>query len=326
VSVPTPLRIATFNLENFDDVPKPSLATRVELMQPELVRLRADVLCLQEVYSQDDGAGGRNLRALDALLAGTPYAAYNRVVTAEANGMPSQERNQVILSRFAVLAQQQIHNHAMAPSYRRLTAAPPDAAAVTIDWERPILMATVDLGDGRSLHVINLHLKSKLPTEIPGQKINQFTWRNAAAAAEGSFLSSMKRVGQALETRLLVESLFDADAHALIAVCGDFNSDITDVPVTAIRGDIADTGNPALADRVLLACERSVPEPSRFSLIHQGRGEMIDHILVSRGLLAGYETTQVQNELVHDESIAFATDELYPESDHAPVVASFVLP
>jgi hypothetical protein len=49
-------------------------------------------------------------------------------------------------------------------------------------------------------------------------------------------------------------------------------------------------------------------------------------ILVSRALLAGYETAQVDNELPHDESIAFATDVLYPESDHAPVVASFVLP
>jgi predicted extracellular nuclease len=174
--------------------------------------------------------------------------------------------------------------------------------------------------------VINLHLKSKLPTEIPGQKLDQFTWLTAAGVAEGSFLSSMKRVGQALETRLLIDRLFDADGRALIAVCGDFNSDIDDVPVTAIRGDVSETANPTLATRVLVACERSIPEPARYSLIHNGRGEMIDHILVSRALLAGYETAQVDNEILHDESIAFATDVLYPESDHAPVVASFVLP
>src|SRR5919198_1327511 len=95
--MPTLIRIATFNLENFDDTPAPpTLATRVELMQPELVRLRADVLCLQEVNSQDDGAGGRNLRALDTLLTGTPYAGFARVATADAAGMPSVERNQVI--------------------------------------------------------------------------------------------------------------------------------------------------------------------------------------------------------------------------------------
>jgi endonuclease/exonuclease/phosphatase family metal-dependent hydrolase len=325
--VATGLRIATFNLENWDDLAvPPTLATRVELMQPALVRLRADVLSLQEVNSQPDPAGGRDLRALDALLAGTPYETYERVVTADAAGQPFQLRNQVILSRFPVVAQSQIHDSSLAPSYRRVTALPPDTAASRIDWERPIQTATLDLGGGRVLHVLNLHLKSKLPTDIPGQKLNQFTWRTAAAAAEGSFLSSMKRVGQALELRLLIEQLFDADEHALIAVCGDFNSDINDVPVTAIRGDVAETANPALATRVLVACERSIPEPARFSLIHNGRGEMIDHILVSRALLAGYQTTQVDNELLHDESIAFATDVLYPESDHAAVVASFLLP
>jgi len=42
----TPLRIATFNLENLDDEPgdKPTLAERVRVMRPQLVRLRADVL------------------------------------------------------------------------------------------------------------------------------------------------------------------------------------------------------------------------------------------------------------------------------------------
>jgi hypothetical protein len=40
---------------------------------------------------------------------------------------------------------------------------------------------------------------------------------------------------------------FDADANALIAVCRGFNADITDVPMTAIRGDVADTGNADLS-------------------------------------------------------------------------------
>jgi predicted extracellular nuclease len=231
-----------------------------------------------------------------------------------------------ILSRFPILGREQIRDDTLAPSYRRVTAIPPDTEASRVLWERPILTATLDLGDGRLFQVLNLHLKSKLPTDIPGQKLSQFAWRSAVGVAEGSFLSAMKRVGQALETRMLIDRLFDADEHALIAVCGDFNSDITDVPMTAIRGDVADTGNATLATRVLVACERSIPEPARFSLIHQGRGEMIDHILVSRGLLAGYEAARVDYELIHDESIAFATDVLYPESDHAPVVASFLVP
>jgi len=50
--MPTPLRIATFNIENLDDLPgqKPSLAERVAAIQPQLLRLRADVICLQEIH------------------------------------------------------------------------------------------------------------------------------------------------------------------------------------------------------------------------------------------------------------------------------------
>jgi exonuclease III len=53
---------------------------------------------------------------------------------------------------------------------------------------------------------------------------------------------------------------------------------------------------------------------------------MIDHILVSRPLLAHYCGAEIHNEILHDESIAFATDVKFPESDHAPLVATFRLP
>jgi hypothetical protein len=44
------MRIATFNLENLDDETgqDPSMATRVALMRPQLERIAADILCLQE--------------------------------------------------------------------------------------------------------------------------------------------------------------------------------------------------------------------------------------------------------------------------------------
>ena len=53
---------------------------------------------------------------------------------------------------------------------------------------------------------------------------------------------------------------------------------------------------------------------------------MIDHLLVSRQLLAQYDHTEIHNEILHDESIAFAIDKKYPESDHAPVIAEFKIP
>ena len=219
-----------------------------------------------------------------------------------------------------------------APAYRQVTGNQPAPAPVR--WERPILHATLDLGAGSRLEVITVHLKSKLPTPIPAQQLDRTApsgaryqaWRTAYGWAEGFFLSSMKRVGQAIETRALVDQLFDANPAALIVVAGDFNADLADVPVQAIRGDVEDTGNPDLGLRALVPCETTVPEPARFSLYHHGRPQMLDHLLVSRPMLTGYRGTEVHNELLHDESVAFASDLAFPESDHAPVVAEFHLP
>jgi exonuclease III len=52
----TNLRIATFNLENLDDKPgqKPTLDERIAVMRPQIVRLNADILCVQEVNGQEE--------------------------------------------------------------------------------------------------------------------------------------------------------------------------------------------------------------------------------------------------------------------------------
>ena len=101
---------------------------------------------------------------------------------------------------------------------------------------------------------------------------------------------------------------------------------LDEVPVEAIRGHVENTGNDKLAKRVMVPCERTIPEPSRFSLLHHGTGEMLDHLLISRSLLAHYRGSEIHNELLHDESVAFGTDVKFPESDHAPVIAAFELP
>ncbi|MFB3766507.1 MAG: hypothetical protein ACE14P_14840 [Methanotrichaceae archaeon] len=70
---------------------------------------------------------------------------------------------------------------------------------------------------------------------------------------------------------MLIDDIFDKDKMAAIAVCGDFNSDDNDVPVSTIRGRIEETENLDLRGRVMLPCEFSIPEQSRFSLIIPGR-------------------------------------------------------
>jgi endonuclease/exonuclease/phosphatase family metal-dependent hydrolase len=324
------LRLVTFNLENLDDGPgvKPTLGERIRIMRPQLQRLRADILCLQEVHSQGP-AGARNFAALDELLMSTDYETFHRHTTLTSSGEPYDARNLVIASRFPFDGPAQIirDSSGARPSYQMATADPPDTKAEPVQWERPMLYARVTIAPGTTLHLINVHLKSKIATDIPGQKINDYTWKSVSAWAEGSFISSMKRVGQALQARLLIDRIFDTHGEgALIAISGDFNANADEVPLRTICGPVEETGNRAHAPRVMIPCERNIPESSRYSLLHLGRGEMLDHIVASRGLLRFFAHAEIHNEALPDESGAFRVDVNFPESDHAPVIAEFEVP
>lgn len=324
-----PLRIATFNLENLDDGPdvKPALADRIRIMRPQLERVRADILCLQEVNSQGP-SGARTLAALDQLLIGTEYANFNhRKTTLTTGGQLYDVRSLVTSSRFPITDTKIIRDSSgPRPSYKMATAVPPDTTVEPVEWERPILYTQINIGSGLTLHLVNIHLKSKLASTIPGQKIDSFTWKTVSAWAEGSFISSMKRVGQALQVRLLIDEIFDNQGlDSLIAICGDFNSESDEVPVKTICGHVEETGNPAHAPRVMIPCENNIPDSARYSLLHLGLGYMLDHVIVSRPLLRFFRHAEIHNEALPDESGAFRQDIKFPESDHAPVVAEFEL-
>ena len=77
-------RLATFNLENLDDGPNadPSFDARLGVLRPQLQRLRADILCLQEVNAHKPAPKARRvMAALDRLVEGTPYAEFARAST-----------------------------------------------------------------------------------------------------------------------------------------------------------------------------------------------------------------------------------------------------
>ena len=106
-------------------------------------------------------------------------------------------------------------------------------------------------------------------------------------------------------------------------MAGDFKAAPDAVPVLDFHGDVEDTGNGDLAGRVLVPIEHPILEPSRYTLFHQGRGQILDYLLVTRNLLTHYRGWEIHNELLHDESAAFAVDRKFRESDHAPGVATF---
>lgn len=325
----TTLRIATFNLENLGDRSRDqaSLDTRIQVLRPQLQRLDADILCLQEVNAHSGNGHRRSLLPLDRLLRDTPYADYSRAVTTnDAGDKPRDVHNLVILSRRPIRVTRQYLNQLVPPpNYRPVTAVPACGTLEPVRWERPILFATVELADGRLLQIINLHLRAPLPAFIEGQKLEPFVWKSVAGWAEGTFISEIKRTGQAFEARLVVDSVFDADPQALIAVLGDLNADGRDAPLKILRGEVEETGNPLLANRMLAPVELNLPADRRFSVLHYGQRLMLDHILVSRGLLTGFRRAEIHNELLTDELVAFFAGRRDADSYHAPVVAEFDL-
>lgn len=324
------LRIATFNMESLDDrAAEGDFADRVAVLRPQLQRLRADIICLQEVNAHGPTQKApRTLAALERVLAGTEMEHFHRVASTNRGGVRLADRhNLVILSRFPVLDHRQLwHDLVEAPRYRPATAQPRPAQEETVEWDRPLLHARLALPGGRVLHVVNLHLRAPRAAWLPGQKGDHGRWHSVAGWAEGFFLAAMKQAGQALEARLLVESILDGEPEALIAVCGDFNADDREAPVRTIRGDEEDTGNGHLAPRVLVPVERTLAESQRHSVIHHGRKVMLDHILVSRPLLGWYVGTEIHNEALGDELVSPATIWASPDSYHAPMVAEFTPP
>jgi endonuclease/exonuclease/phosphatase family metal-dependent hydrolase len=315
------LRVATFNVENLDEPPPGgrSLDERIAVLRPQLLALRADVLCLQEVSARLRHGGQRALRALDQLVEGTPYAAFERAASHAPTGRLADIHNLVVLSRLPIVAHRQLlHDLVEAPVLRLATAPTPRDEAVR--WDRPILEVHLGLPDGRPLIVFDVHLRAPRAAAIAGQKLTAQRWRTVEGWAEGYLLSAIKRAGQALELRRRIDQLFDADAAARILVAGDLNADVTGSAYAILRASVEDTGNPALAGRSLIALEERISDAERYTVIHDGRRSMLDHLLASASLASGYAGGAILNGGLLDE-VEVERQGIEPAGSlHAPLV------
>ena len=325
------MRIATFNVDSLDQAPHAavSLEERLPILRPQLERLRADILCLQEVNAQHGpGHGPRELLALDRLLEGTRYQAYHRASSVPRSGAGYADvHNLVTLSRWPIGHVRSVRNINVPPlQYRPLTAQPVANAAEEVWFERPILLADIALSDRQTLTVINVHFRAPTAAPIAGQKESAQVWKSVAGWAEGYAIAAWKRAAQALETRLVVDGVLDSDENRIVIVAGDFNAEDHETPLKIVSGAEEDTGNGLLARRSLAVLDRTVASDRRFSVIHHGRPMMLDHILASRSALAFLRSFEVHNEMLADELITYGRIRHEPGSPHAPAVAEFELP
>ncbi len=322
-------RIATYNLENLDDeVPPEAFAARIAALRPILAALDADVLCLQEVDAQPRNRSPRRLRALQSLIETTSYAGFDLACSESEPGHgPMDKHNLVVLSRFPVLQQRSLRHALVPPPAHGLPIEAGTAMGKTpsgaVAWDRPIQHVTVRLPDGRKLEIVNLHLRAPMAAHIAGGTLAPQIWRSTQAWAEGFYVSSLKRIGQALEARLLVEQLFDDEPRALVAIAGDFNADSLEMPIRLLRADVVDTGNELLAGRRLELAEARLPAAKRYSVRYGERTAMVDHLLLSPALLDGLQSVDVLNDDLQDEETAARLDQPAAASFHAPLVAAF---
>jgi endonuclease/exonuclease/phosphatase family metal-dependent hydrolase len=325
------MRIATFNVDSLDHAPHAPvpLEERLPILRPQLERLRADILCLQEVNAQHRGGHGpRELIALDRLLEGTRYETYERAASVPRSGAGYADvHNLVTLSRWPMVKVRSVRNAIVPPlGYRPLTAQPASEKPEEVWFERPILLADIAVSEGRIITVINVHFRAPTAAPIAGQKESAHVWKSVAGWAEGYTLSAWKRAAQALETRLIIDKVLDGDENRIIVVAGDFNAEDHETPLKIVSGAEEDTGNGLLAQRSLAVLDRTLSSDRRFSVIHHGRPMMLDHILASRPALAFLRSFEVQNEMLADELISYGRIRHEPGSPHAPVVAEFELP
>jgi endonuclease/exonuclease/phosphatase family metal-dependent hydrolase len=321
------MRLATFNIESLDlpheaEVP---FDARAAALRPILERLAADILCLQEVNGQHvPGAPERRLVALDMLLQGTRYAGYQRAATSGPAGHGvASVHNLVTLSRYPIRRVREVrHEHVLPLLHRPVAHGSEGGGPQPIGFDRPVLLTEIALPGGRVLDVVNLHLRAPLASAIPGEKLSSSQWRTTSGWAEGYYLSSLKRTAQALELRLLVDGILEQDPGRLIAVAGDFNAEDHETPVRLAVAAEEHTGNPALAARALVVLDRAIPDGRRWSVLHRGRPEMLDHVLASRSLAGRLRLIEAHNEGLADEALAAAA---VAGSSHAPLVADFAL-
>lgn len=327
------VRIATFNLENLDDEPRADvpLLARKAALRPELERLDADILCLQEVNGQHvKGESERVLSALRAVLEGTRYEGFRMTSThrhpVAGQSLPRPGSNGVLdvhnlvtLSRFPILSSREVLHDCMPPAIHQVLAVP-GSELKTITFERPVLLTDIDIGSRAPLSVINVHFRAPIAAAIAGQKEAPFVWSTVAGWAEGFYLAGLKRSGQALETRLLVERMFERSPLARIVVAGDFNAEASETPLKILAASVEDTGNARLGGNELIVLDNGIAEDQRYSLRHGGRRLMLDHILASATLAGGLRSIAVHNEHLKDEVRDRGCE---AGSFHAPLVAEF---
>ncbi len=303
--------VATFNLKDFVAPPpndRERFTDKVRWAAEAIVPLRADVIALQEIGDREwldllldhDLIGGR-----------FPHVAMG---TADARGIRS-----VILSALP-MTDVRVHTAEVLPIPTLGKLEPPEFAS-PIPLRRGLVEIEVTVEGLGSVRVITGHFKSRRPVLFEGTRKER---KQAAGRLGDAHLRSVFwRAAEAAFMRVRIDNILD-DEQAKVAVLGDFNDTPASVPMRLLRG---------VDPKALVDLTERVPSERRFTSMHDGRREQIDHLLASSALAAHCTAAAIENRHIrqhphvpNDAEIARGASRprLEIDSDHAPIWAEFV--
>jgi len=172
--------------------------------------------------------------------------------------------------------------------------------------------------------VISCHLKSKL-LSFPGGRFNP---KDEGERAQFAVYALNRRAAEAAAVRAYATRLLAGDGqHRAVVVAGDLNDEPEAATTQLLHGppgseigtgafDHPDSGD----GQRLWNLAPLIPEDQRFSRVYRGRGELIDHLLVSHVLVKAVRTVttgEIELPSITDQP---GEREDGAGSDHRPVV------
>jgi endonuclease/exonuclease/phosphatase family metal-dependent hydrolase len=293
---------------------------------------KPDVIALQEIGGQNNN-DLRSIEALQARLGGEyPHRSISQA--------PDGRRIRVVfLSRLELKLPKDITDFPFGP-----LATVPDFGGESIaKMGRGALKVEVQPQAGITIRLVTVHLKSKLLTFPREGGGTSFEPRNENERAFGAGIALMRRAAEAVTVRGFVNGEMEVSPVVHTIVLGDLNDEPLAATSQIFCGpadqDIksTDQDDPVrlynLVDSIPLRganTKNFLAETERFSRIHEGRGELIDHIMVSKGLVfvgQDFVVKEVHSfvNLIEGQSVTSDPNERATSiaPDHAPILARF---
>ncbi len=185
------------------------------------------------------------------------------------------------------------------------------------------------------VNLITAHLKSKLLTYPSPTDHPRYTPHDENERARVAAIALLRRAAEAVTVRVKANEILEHNAERALIILGDMN-DVPDAATTQMLqgpsgSEIGTRGfnQPDKGDDTrLFNLAPLIPTNRRYSRIHNGNKELIDHILVSQELLPGHPRRVPGVDSYVDDNLPSVSDDPTerrgkPGSDHSPVIATF---